>query len=386
MINFSDRGEGSFGIDLADMDLSRAAYLSLWVLGEEGAEQFHIVITNANKEVSQLPVTNYIHVSQSQWQRIVIPLTDFNLDLTKASSVSLRSLGSQSATVYIDDLTFYRGAKISGTVTYRENGHPVNGATVTTDPETTTVTSDASGRYEIANISPGRYKVFAVQDEKHGSEFITVKSGQHEIANIQIDGEISICITETPPTVPPFRKGVIKGVIKGLGTSDIERHKVVLYSKTDLFYVQPWEADPYTSIDSNGEWSAEISLGTESYAAYLVRICEPLFSIMRPQSYPFKEMMSEDLRREFADNGISLPQDISISSPHGREYDRWLITKPRKGDDPLVQGYLVRKEGSQLNVYHVWPSCLLSLPEDVDGVEIIDRDVAEPGVKRENCD
>jgi len=389
-INFSDRGEGSFGIELAGMDLSRATYLSLWVLGEEGAEQFHIVVKNANGEVSHLPVTDYVHVSQSQWQRIVIPLTDFNLDLREVSSVSLRSQGSQSATIYIDDLTFYGGAMISGTVTYRANGHPVHGAVVTTDPETTTVTSDASGRYEIANISPGRYKVLAVQGEKRGSEFVTIKSGQHEAANnIQIDGKISICIMEAPEAGVFPRTGVIKGIVKGLSANDMEKHKVVIYSETNLFYVQPWEADPYTSIDGDSEWSAEIYLGNKSYTAYLIKIREPLFSINpRFQANLAERVMSENLRREFADKVNSLPQNISISSPRGKEYERWLITDPRAVDAPLVQGYLVRREGDQLNVYHAWPSCVPSLPDpdDIDGVEIIDKDAVEPNFRRENCD
>ena len=70
----------------------------------------------------------------------------------------------------------------------------------------------------------------------------------------------------------------IEGKISGLGSGNF---RVVLYSWTDKWYIQPTQANPFTKIEQDGRWSAFIHGGTK-YAALLVR---PDF---KPQYITFK--------------------------------------------------------------------------------------------------
>ncbi|HYV10082.1 MAG TPA: toll/interleukin-1 receptor domain-containing protein [Pyrinomonadaceae bacterium] len=84
---------------------------------------------------------------------------------------------------------------------------------------------------------------------------------------------IKITISEFPPYNPvggPDSMGHIAGNVAGSGR---EEYSIVIYSYTNLWYVQPSTEKPRTAIDRNGNWSAEIKTGTK-YAVLLV-----------PQSY-----------------------------------------------------------------------------------------------------
>jgi hypothetical protein len=59
----------------------------------------------------------------------------------------------------------------------------------------------------------------------------------------------------------------IEGEASGV---DPKNFRVVLYSWTDKWYVQPTQADPYTEIGQAGRWSTIIHGGTR-YAALLVK-------------------------------------------------------------------------------------------------------------------
>jgi len=267
-ISFPGKSKGRFGIGLFNADLSQAGYFTMWILGQTGAEQFYIAIEDGNGVANQLLVSDYIRVQQSRWQRVSIPLRHFSdgkkarptsasakfspLDFKAVSNVSLQfdpSFGE--ATIYIDSMRFHKW----------EAPEPI---------PTTPV--------------------------------------QGEI----VSGEISIAIREAPRSGVYPGKGVIKGIVKGLDASDVNKYRVVIYSETDQFYVQPFEDNPYTSIRRNGEWSANIFLANASYAALLVK-----------------------------QTGSGWP---------------------------------------------MWPSPLRRLPTTVDGVEIIDMDVVEPGFKLQQPD
>ena len=47
-------------------------------------------------------------------------------------------------------------------------------------------------------------------------------------------------------------------------------YRVVIYSHTDKWYVQPYVAAPKTTINSDGTWRVQIHLGAE-YAALIVK-------------------------------------------------------------------------------------------------------------------
>lgn len=64
----------------------------------------------------------------------------------------------------------------------------------------------------------------------------------------------------------PTSNGNIAGTVSGV---NVKECKVVLFARTDKWYVQPLIADPYTAIGSDGRWEADIHLGYE-YAALLV--------------------------------------------------------------------------------------------------------------------
>ena len=51
---------------------------------------------------------------------------------------------------------------------------------------------------------------------------------------------------------------------------DFSKHKVVVYARTDKWYVQPLITQPYTNIADDGKWETDTHLGQE-YAALLVK-------------------------------------------------------------------------------------------------------------------
>jgi hypothetical protein len=77
-----------------------------------------------------------------------------------------------------------------------------------------------------------------------------------------------IHITQVPPRGSgPDRVETIAGTVKGV---DFSQYKVLLYARTDKWYVQPYIDSPYTAISKDGRWRADTHLGSE-YAALLVK-------------------------------------------------------------------------------------------------------------------
>ena len=66
----------------------------------------------------------------------------------------------------------------------------------------------------------------------------------------------------------PGSQGNIAGRVAGL--KDTVDYKLVIYSHTDWWYVQPLISDPLTSIEADGKWSTWTHLG-HRYAALVVR-------------------------------------------------------------------------------------------------------------------
>jgi hypothetical protein len=63
-------------------------------------------------------------------------------------------------------------------------------------------------------------------------------------------------------------RGDIAGRVQGVDKP--ETYRIVLYTHTDIWYVQPLIVEPFTAIDGKGNWENWTHLGT-SYAALLVR-------------------------------------------------------------------------------------------------------------------
>ena len=74
---------------------------------------------------------------------------------------------------------------ISGKITDVSNYNPVPGATITTQPATSTVTSDASGNFTINDVSPGSYTITASKSGYNDGS-VTIQAGSMEVADIQL--------------------------------------------------------------------------------------------------------------------------------------------------------------------------------------------------------
>ncbi len=87
-------------------------------------------------------------------------------------------------------------------------------------------------------------------------------------AALYADSDKRLEFTGVPPCgAGSDSQGNISGRVDGL--EDPETYKVVVYAHTDRWYVQPLESDPFTKIDSEGNWSNWTHLGYR-YAALVV--------------------------------------------------------------------------------------------------------------------
>jgi len=101
-----------------------------------------------------------------------------------------------------------------------------------------------------------------------------------EKANVAIPapttGPILVAITEVPHTLPQGESAPsrwIRGDVREV--SDPKEYRVVVYSYTNRWYIQPNEDQPFTGIKLTGQWEAYIQ-GGSYYAAMLVKGETPL--------------------------------------------------------------------------------------------------------------
>lgn len=77
-----------------------------------------------------------------------------------------------------------------------------------------------------------------------------------------------IQIVVVPPSGGgPDRMDTIAGKVRGV---NFKQCRVVIFARTNTWYVQPFVDAPYTAIDEKGNWETETHLGAE-YAALLVK-------------------------------------------------------------------------------------------------------------------
>ncbi len=89
-----------------------------------------------------------------------------------------------------------------------------------------------------------------------------------------------IRVIGSPGTDPELRN--VSGVIDGLG--DPEKYKIVLYARTDHWYVQPFLSQTSTDITANGAWAGETHFGN-AYGALVVDLDyypEPVVDALPP--------------------------------------------------------------------------------------------------------
>lgn len=78
----------------------------------------------------------------------------------------------------------------------------------------------------------------------------------------------NVVITEVPQAAVggPLEMAPISGRVEG----PVDGHRIVLYARSGLWYLQPFRLKPFTAIQPDATWTASIHLGSE-YAALLVR-------------------------------------------------------------------------------------------------------------------
>ena len=77
-----------------------------------------------------------------------------------------------------------------------------------------------------------------------------------------------IAITRVPSKgAGPDRTEPIAGTVSGVNVNEC---RVVVFARTNTWYVQPYAASPYTTISNDGKWDTDTHLGDE-YAALLVK-------------------------------------------------------------------------------------------------------------------
>ena len=88
---------------------------------------------------------------------------------------------------------------ISGTVMNKAGDAVVSAAIITTEPPTSSVSSNADGKYTIEDVDPSDYIVQALKDGYDpGNVNVTVKAGKTAIADIRL----GILLANHPPTKP----------------------------------------------------------------------------------------------------------------------------------------------------------------------------------------
>jgi hypothetical protein len=95
------------------------------------------------------------------------------------------------------------------------------------------------------------------------------KTGRLPNRTPQPQEAIHIAFRQTPPfgQGDPVRTERISGTVTGASASD---YRIVLYAFDDIWFVQPFETDPFTNIQPDGTWQ-NITHPGEKYAALLVR-------------------------------------------------------------------------------------------------------------------
>ena len=101
------------------LDISEHLYLSLWVRGAKGGEDFSVQLADPvwlEKEDSKSAglASKYLRTKlTTAWQEIVVPFEDFKLASPDAAAVTLNFNVPGNGTIYVDDITFKKHARVA---------------------------------------------------------------------------------------------------------------------------------------------------------------------------------------------------------------------------------------------------------------------------------
>lgn len=90
-----------------------------------------------------------------------------------------------------------------------------------------------------------------------------------DVTSTSVSPDIIISFHEVPELWEgPGRPAGVSGMVSGVPTP--AQFKIVLYSYTNHWHVQPFKTDPFTDVNAGGAWQNVSHPGTQ-YAALLVR-------------------------------------------------------------------------------------------------------------------
>jgi len=155
-----------------------------------------------------------------------VPAGDYEVTASKegyeTSSLTVTVLTGNSAVANLSLTEVILPGSITGSVTGAEDGSPIAGATVTDGTGTTT--TDASGKYTIADVPAGSYEVTASKEGYHSSSLtVTVLTGNSAVANLSlteviVPGSITGSVTDAEDGSPIAGATVTDGT--GTATTD----------------------------------------------------------------------------------------------------------------------------------------------------------------------
>ena len=101
------------------LDATNYNYLSFWVKGKTGEENFAIGVADKQSQlrdnsIKSRPITNYLGRKRlgDKWSKVEIPLSEFKLNKGELASISFAfeskcfPNGAGKGSIYIDDLGF----------------------------------------------------------------------------------------------------------------------------------------------------------------------------------------------------------------------------------------------------------------------------------------
>lgn len=136
-------------------------------------------------------------------------------------------------------------------------GNPIAGATVTTVPPTSTVTTDSSGEYKISDVESGEYTIRAENREFVDTRTATVEAGKVSTVDFSLT-ERAIAITSPQDGAQVDRMTQVTGKAEGIA----EDTEIVVYVV--------WTGEPNVRYKQdqvgkvrNKEWTTQVVIGRE---------------------------------------------------------------------------------------------------------------------------
>jgi hypothetical protein len=268
--------------------------------------------------------------------------------------------------------------EISGVVIDSSDGSPIPFANVITEPPTSSVTTDADGRYSISGVSPGNYTVIASrQDNTSRGVRVAVAAGETTTADLHFVSGLAHLPTTTPSPVPlATATDVCTCVAFGsnmLANGDLDKDdfgSIANWARTNIepcrwYLVQDV---PPSAGNENARWVERVDLFHEERGYGLKSIdyqsCNYFCSTSAVQIVPAQEnkayTLSAEARREQGKGGTLymdfLNANMGRIKPHtkggyGEEWSQQEITAVAPQGTRYIRVILYTNNNSQGTIY-----------------------------------